>query len=289
VISHNYIGPGCASATSGVELNGRAVVTSNFITGQQRQGIIVQAGTRHTISDNTINASGSVAGDCGLQVNANLTDFQLLGNRGVGNLNGLCVQAGTSNNYEIIGNSFTASTTTDFADGGTGTVKTVWGNQGNPNYVGGSSTTIANGLVGTATNDSAAAGNIGEHKISTVVAASAVTLTTATPADVTTLSLTAGDWDVWGNIAYSTATAPAATLYVGWIHTTSATIPVITNVAGAYTQLNFAARDINDDVIQVGARRVSLASTTTIFLSTQVNFAAGTHKAYGTLQARRIR
>ncbi|MDP2325295.1 MAG: hypothetical protein Q8N51_14890, partial [Gammaproteobacteria bacterium] len=58
-------------------------------------------------------------------------------------------------------------------------------------------------IEGTNTNDAAAAGYIGELIGSTIASGSAVSLTTATNANVTSISLTAGDWDVWGAITYN--------------------------------------------------------------------------------------
>src|SRR5690349_16625741 len=57
-------------------------------------------------------------------------------------------------------------------------------------------------LAGTATNDDAAAGKIGEYIESEVLSGSAVSLTTNTAANITSISLTAGDWDVWGAAVY---------------------------------------------------------------------------------------
>ena len=53
-------------------------------------------------------------------------------------------------------------------------------------------------IVGTATNDSATAGNVGEYVSSAVTPAYPITLTSTQYADVTSISLTAGDWDVTG-------------------------------------------------------------------------------------------
>src|ERR1019366_4169569 len=54
-------------------------------------------------------------------------------------------------------------------------------------------------IVGTATNDNATAGNVGEH-IQAV--ASNVVATDATFVNITSISLTAGDWDVTGISVY---------------------------------------------------------------------------------------
>lgn len=146
-------------------------------------------------------------------------------------------------------------------------------------------------IVGSSTNDSASAGSVGEHQISTVVSGSAVTLTTATAANVTSLSLTAGDWDVWGNVALDTTGGPSATQEIVWVSTTSATVPSpLTGAVGAYSQLSYAGRDPSFDTMQTGARRLSLSSTTTVYLGAYVIFTGGTAvKAYGSLQARRRR
>lgn len=55
----NYIGPGGASATSGMEVdNGAWIIEGNTIVGQQNYGIILQGGTGHILSNNKISGSG---------------------------------------------------------------------------------------------------------------------------------------------------------------------------------------------------------------------------------------
>ena len=56
------------------------------------------------------------------------------------------------------------------------------------------------GIVGTTTNNNAAAGSVGEFVSSIVLGAAAVSLTTNVSANITSLvSLSAGDWDIWGS------------------------------------------------------------------------------------------
>lgn len=145
-------------------------------------------------------------------------------------------------------------------------------------------------LPATATNDSASAGNLGEIAVSEVLSGSAVSLTTATDANVTSVSLTAGDWDVDGNICLTTNAATAATAFTGWVSTTSATIPTAPNL-GSYTQFVAAsvANNFNGMCWPIGTRRVSLSGTTTTYLSTRVAFTLNTASAYGYLRARRVR
>jgi hypothetical protein len=152
--------------------------------------------------------------------------------------------------------------------------------------------TIANGQhPGTATNDSASAGNIGEFISSTVLVGSAVGLTTNTDANVTSISLTAGDWDVSVN-AYFTGTGTTTVSFVaGSATTTSAARD--TN-PGRLCQLSyntgttiFAGSGAVSCV--VGPTRFSLSGTTTVFFTGTCTFGASTCSAYGIIRARRMR
>src|SRR5262249_6297435 len=61
-------------------------------------------------------------------------------------------------------------------------------------------------IVGTTTNDDAPEGNIGELLSSFIASGSAVSLTTGVAANITSILITPGDWDVTAN-AYFSATA----------------------------------------------------------------------------------
>lgn len=138
---------------------------------------------------------------------------------------------------------------------------------------------------GTGTNDSATAGQIGEYVESVIPSASAVSLTTVTGANVTTLSLTAGDWEVWGNLGF-TGTATAVTYGGGAMNTTSATLPA------AEYRMNWLGRGAAmpvDPVMVIPRRRLSIASTTTVYLVAQASFSGGTCSSFGFIAARRMR
>lgn len=142
-----------------------------------------------------------------------------------------------------------------------------------------------NGVVGTRTNDSATAGNVGETISSLVASGAPVSLTTNTTANVTSISLTAGDWDVEGNInaALGTATVTAAS---GGITTTSATVPtdgseIFGGVVVTLTSLS--------TTLSCPRKRISLAATTTVYLVARSTFSAGTVGTFGSLVARRVR
>jgi hypothetical protein len=150
-------------------------------------------------------------------------------------------------------------------------------------------TTLTGGIVGTTTNDNASAGNVGEIISSTVLAGSAVALTTSVTANITSISLTAGDWDVWGNIAFVGAGGASSTIYQAAINTTSATLPTAP-ASGAYGVLTLPSGASNaTQIMQAGQQRLSLASTTTVYLVASTVFAGGTCTGYGYIGARRRR
>lgn len=140
-------------------------------------------------------------------------------------------------------------------------------------------------VLGTATNDNASTGYFGEFKSSVIPSASAVSLTTATPANITSLSLTAGDWDMWGNVYFSgtSVTNPA---YLCWISATSATTP---NGSLVNQQSHIITTTSINAGVETPFFRASLASTTTIYLSAEGVFSAGTTTACGGIFARRSR
>lgn len=140
----------------------------------------------------------------------------------------------------------------------------------------------------TNTNDNAAAGLVGELLSSTIASGSAVSLVSGTAKDVTSISLTAGDWDVWGNVAFSVGGTTTMSAALAWISTTSATIPTAPN-NGAYFQLNTTIATGQGPTVPAGRMRLSLASTTTVYLSCLLTFGVSTAAAFGFIGARRVR
>ena len=142
------------------------------------------------------------------------------------------------------------------------------------------------GIIGTTTNNNAAAGSVGELVSSVIASGSPTSLTSTTNANVTSISLTAGDWDVWGNISYVPGAGTTAVSLIGWISATSATLPD----ASLYSAALIGGAALSIDVgFTVPMLRFSLATTTTIYMSTVAVFAVNTLGAAGGLYARRIR
>ncbi len=133
-------------------------------------------------------------------------------------------------------------------------------------------------IGGTATNDSAAAGKVGEFASQVVAFGSAVAISASTPTDQSSLSLTAGDWDVWISVFFSAGTAGGA-CYAG-ISQTTATLPD-NSLLGQGT-ISISGTTASAYVKQ----RVSLASTTTVYC---VAFVTSNANMCGGIYARRVR
>lgn len=135
---------------------------------------------------------------------------------------------------------------------------------------------LAGQYPGTPDATNARAGNIGEYIESEVDSGSAIVLTTDVIADITSIDLTPGDWDVWGSIA----TTAGPVTGKGWISLASVTDPGAPN-KGAYAQ--WGAQIL---ALPLGMIRISLAAPATLYLSTLQSF-PGAVSAYGFIGARR--
>lgn len=141
---------------------------------------------------------------------------------------------------------------------------------------------------GTNTNDSAAALFVGEFAESEILIGSAVSATSGAALNVTSISLTAGDWNVWGNVATSPAGGTTTSQFYGAINTTSATLPTAPG-KGAYASIAASVAAGVGVLLPVGTRRLSLNATTTVYMVANATFAVSTMGIYGYIGARRMR
>lgn len=154
---------------------------------------------------------------------------------------------------------------------------------------------ITNSILATTTNDSAGAGILGEFATATVASGSAVVLGTGVTSNVTSVSLTAGDWDVSGAVDYVFAATTSYTQLQAGISLTSATLASQAGGAGLGTDPNvsFATPAAVPTALPytqtVPTVRISLAVTTTVFLVSQAVFTVAALSAFGTIRARRVR
>ena len=118
----------------------------------------------------------------------------------------------------------------------------------------------------------AAAGDIGEYLSNT---AGAVALSSAVTANIVSLALTAGDWDVSGGVVFSPSAATNSFFGVG--------------VGGldTYIAATFAAAALNQ-ALNTATRRYNVTAATTVWVVARAVF-AGTCTATGSIRARRVR
>lgn len=139
-------------------------------------------------------------------------------------------------------------------------------------------------ILGTTTNDSATSGYVGEYVVATVSAVSVPT--TATWSSITSIALTAGDWEVTGQIGYQLNSAVTTGLFYIGINTAN------TGSGLSYGDTQMPA-GIPTAPIDSGATiagvRISLASSGTVYLMSFAQYSAGTPKASGRISARRMR
>lgn len=127
-------------------------------------------------------------------------------------------------------------------------------------------------------------GYVGEIISSSIPIGSAVSMTTATATDITSISLTAGAWLVWGNVVL-TSSGTALQIAIGWISTTSATTPD----SSLYSGINNTSNTNAATYINCLPKPINISSTTTVYLSGYATFGAGTMTGCGNIYAMRVR
>ena len=140
-------------------------------------------------------------------------------------------------------------------------------------------------LKGTATNDSAAAGYVGE--LVEAESSSPATLSNSVVTAGVSASLTAGDWDVEAFVSLGGSGATVSRFAVD-VSTSASTIgirPAAQQYSGTYT-----SGASGDWGLESRTRRISIDSTTTLYAVAQVYFGAGTLAInYASIRARRVR
>ncbi len=140
-------------------------------------------------------------------------------------------------------------------------------------------------LQGTRTNDSAASGKIGEYltgQTSTTSMTSGISVTLAS------VSLTAGDWDVEGTTQLNPAVTTVISNAKAGVNTTNNTLPG-PMTAGGYSAIDATTAAGSGHVMQTGSQRLSLTTTTTVYLVGQATFTISTMTGDGFIRARRVR
>jgi hypothetical protein len=147
------------------------------------------------------------------------------------------------------------------------------------------------GIAGVTTNSNAAAGIVGEYISSTQAIGSPINVPSNVPSNATTISLTAGDWDVSGVVG--AVGSGTLTRLAGYVTLTSNSFPAQPNSGAIFDSpgMNIAAPGTSSFVpnFATGTTRISLSSTTTVYLGGTAVFSGGAMGIFGFIGARRVR
>jgi hypothetical protein len=131
---------------------------------------------------------------------------------------------------------------------------------------------LAVSTIGVVDGSDADAGHLGEYMTAT---ASGIGLTSNVAANIVSLDLTAGDWDVSGNVQFSAGS--------GTHNLFAAGVDVLDTIITA----NFPAAALVENM-NAALKRYNLTATVTVWLVAQASFTGGV-TASGTIRARRAR
>jgi len=144
-------------------------------------------------------------------------------------------------------------------------------------------TTQTGGVLIGGRTQAPSAGFLGEQIRATVAVGSGVTLTTNVGANVTSISLTAGIWDVSGIVGFNGTVT--GTVFLGSISTSSAS-PGTDGDNSVQTPYPPTAGCNNN--VTIPSFRITLTATTTVYLVAFSTFTVGTNKAYGRISGTRV-
>jgi hypothetical protein len=141
-------------------------------------------------------------------------------------------------------------------------------------------------LTGTTAGTSAGVGKIGEIFLSGIAGGSPVGLTSGVPANVTSIALGPGEWEVTGIVTLKYTSATQSADGQAGLNVLSATLPG-DNVRGFDNTRHTATTSMVSMTFPLF--NFNSASPQTAYLIAQASFSAGSCGAFGTIQARRVR
>jgi hypothetical protein len=142
--------------------------------------------------------------------------------------------------------------------------------------------------LGVTSGSNASSGIVGEVISSTIAIGSATSLVTNTAKNITTLSLTAGDWLVSGNIGFIAAATTIPTKLIASISATTNTQATSPN-GGGFSQLESTLATASTNVLTLPPTRINITTPTTYYLVGTATFTISTLTGYGSITAIRFR
>ena len=147
--------------------------------------------------------------------------------------------------------------------------------------------TYSPNILATGTNDEPPSGSLGEYQSASLSSAQKIQLSNGVTANVLSLSLHGGDWDIEGQVSYNDNSGSTSIVdMLQGITTTSASAPA----QGQFTRLGVNGTTARDLTYETPMTRIKIPfGGGTVFLVAQANFSVNTLFAYGFLRARLAR
>lgn len=136
------------------------------------------------------------------------------------------------------------------------------------------------------TNTTVPAGMIGEQIRSFIAVGGRVILTNNVSANITSISLTAGVWDV--SLLSSIHAEGGVVTLTAWQSSISTTSATLGTPGDNSTFTPTAPNAVADVTMAIPSYRISLAATTTVYFVMQATFSAGDARGYGRISATRV-
>lgn len=272
-----------------------ATLTNKTLTAPVMTAPVLGTPASGVATNLTGTASGLTAGNATLAAtvttNANLTGVIT----SVGNATSIASQTGTGTKFvtdtspTLAGTPLAPTAAVDTNTTQIATTAMVLGQAA-------SATPTANatsGVVGTSTRyaraDHVHPQPLGTFVFSEVLVGSAVSMTSGVSKDITTISLSAGTWLIFGNVCTTTGATTLTQYALAWTSTTANTLPTLPN-KGAINQVGTGVSSTANfnAAIVAGNQLLTLGGTTTVSLGANIGFTVSTLSAYGFIGAIRI-
>lgn len=141
---------------------------------------------------------------------------------------------------------------------------------------------------GTQTNTAAPAGYMGEVLSANVAAASEVALSTGVQANIASLSITAGNWMVWGMVTFDIAVTTTVSNIAASFNAASATFTTVNIDFSQILSTTNLYTGAGKVTLQTPTQFLSLSGSTTYYLNAVATFAVSTLAGFGKMFAVRI-
>ncbi|SAK53687.1 hypothetical protein AWB78_01350 [Caballeronia calidae] len=144
-------------------------------------------------------------------------------------------------------------------------------------------------ITGVTSGSCASSGNVGQCVSSNIPNGSAVSLSSGTASNVTSISLTAGNWIAAGNVCFSPAGSTTSNYALAALNTVSApALPTTPNGGAEHNQSAAIVASNGSYCLPTGTALYTVSGSTTLYLVAFSNFSVSTMTAYGYIFAMRF-